>query len=315
MTLHLPGGEFCGYYRMVAHKVDRRGRIISSRVAADWFPNIITDAGLNGMGTLYLNGQLLDQFKVGSGTATPLATDTQLQTFIASTRTVQTSSSGMVPGPPRYAWVSYTKRFAAGAAAGNLTEVGVGQQATNTGVLFSRALIVDGAGNPTVVTILSDEVLDVSYELRRYIPSIADVPYSGLIIAGVSYSGVRRVADINTAETWYGYANTGTAGIRAFGGVTAGYNGLGPTNVANPLPGTTAYVNAGNLAYVSGSYQRDYSVTYDLNAANFPGGINALCVQDAYGMYQYSVTPSIPKTASKVLTLTFRCGPWGRYTP
>ena len=316
MNLILPGGNYCGYYKMVAHKVNRAGRIISSRVAADWFPNIITDVGLNAMGTNYLYN-LLDYCKVGSGTSTPLASNTQLQTFIASTRTTQTSSAGMVAGPPRYAWVSFTKRFAAGVAAGNLTEVGMGVGAANAGtgvILYSRALIVDGAGNPTTITILSDEVLDVSYELRRYIPSTADVPYSGLIIAGVSYSGVRRPGNINDANTWVGYANTGTAGVAAYQGILVGNSGIGLAT-ATGLPGTVVSVDAGNAAYSNGSLYRDYTATFDLNVGNLAGGINAIWSQGAYGFWQYSVTPSIPKTSSKVLTLTMRCGPWGRYTP
>jgi hypothetical protein len=313
MILALPKPRYAGWYKLEAHKIDADGKIISSRIAADWFPNVITDTGLNAMGTNNLNN-LVAYAKVGSGTATPAFSDTQLQTFVASTNTLQTSSSGVVVGPPRYAYARWTRRFGAGAAAGNLTEIGMGKINTNTDILYSRALIVDGLGNPTTITILADEVLDVTYELRRYY-DIADYAYSGMVIAGVSYSGIIRPSNINNAETWYGWANSGSAGVQGFGGAIVGGSGLGPNNVTNPLPGSfTSYSNGSNLAYTPGSLYRDYTVGFDLNQANFgAGGINAIDVQDAYGRYQISVTPGIPKDATKVLTLVFRCGPWSRY--
>jgi hypothetical protein len=311
MILALPTPRYAGWYKLEAHKVDADGKIISSRIAADWFPNLITDAGLAAMAVYNLQGSLLACAKVGSGTATPAFTDTALQTFIAGTSTNQAGSSAVVVGPPRYAYYRVTKRFGAGQAAGNLTEIGMGRASTNTDVLYSRALIVDGAGNPTTITILADEVLDVTYELRRYY-DIADIPYSGMVIAGVSYSGVIRPSNINDAQTWYGYANTGAAGVRAFGGAQIGNGGIGPNNISNPLPGATASSNGVNLAYVPGSLYRDYSVYFDLNQGNF-GGITGIVVNDAYGDYQISVTPGIPKDATKVLTLVFRCGPWSRY--
>lgn len=310
----VPSADYSGWYKLEAHKVSKSGKIISSRIVADWFPNIITDVGLNAMGLSNLF-DLVACCRVGSGTVPPSVTDTQLQTFIAGTGVLQTSSSAMVAGPPRYAYAQWTRRFAEGAAAGNISEVGMASTVSNTtGILYSRALVVDGAGNPTTITILSDEVLDVSYQLRRYIPSTADVPYSGMIIAGVEYSGVRRPLSIDSADDWVGYANTGSAGGRAYGSILVGNGGLAAIT-ATGLPGSTSSVYPSNLAYSNGSLYRDYTATFGLNQGNLVGGINAIHAMDAYGNYQWSVSPAIPKTASKVLTLTFRCGPWGRYTP
>lgn len=311
MMLDSPS-KVAGYYKLEAHKLDDRGRILYSKILADWFSNVITDNGLNAMGTVYLPS-LFTYCKVGTGTTPPTTADTAMQAFIGATSTIQVSlGQVLVIGPPRYATLSITKRFAAGVATGNLNEVGMGQSSGNTGTLYSRALIVDGAGNPTTVTVLADEVLDVSYELRSYLPELVDVPYSGMVIAGVSYSGVQRPIAVTTASIWNGYANTGAAGVRAYGGLVVGNSGL-PVNTASTLPGATSSVDASNLAYANLSLQRDYRATFTLNIGNLTGGINAILAQGAYGYYAYSVTPSIPKTASKSLTLVFRCGPWSRY--
>lgn len=115
------------------------------RVLADWFPNLITDQGLNQMGTL---ATWLNACQVGSGSTVPAVSDTQLVTRVAGTTTIQSTVQGIQSTPPYYASRTRTYRFAAGVATGTLSEVGVGTTAT-VGNLYSRALILDGAGNPT----------------------------------------------------------------------------------------------------------------------------------------------------------------------
>lgn len=313
MMFSLSKPQYAGWYRLEAHKIDSDGKIVSSRVVADWFPNVITDVGLDSMGTHNIF-DVLQCAKVGSGTVTPATTDTALQTFIGGTSTnASAASSAIVVGPPRYAYLRISKRFDTGVAAGNLTEIGMGRADTNTDILYSRALIVDGLGNPTTITILSDEVLDVTYELRRYY-DIADMAYSGMVIAGVSYSGIIRPTNINDPNIWYGYANSGPAGAQAFASTLVGNSGIGANTLVNTLPGITSFSNNySNLAYGSGNLYRDYVTSFGLAQGNVAGGITGIYVQDAYGQYQISVSPAIPKDATKVMTFTFRCGPWSRY--
>src|SRR5690606_39029584 len=54
-------------------------------------------------------------------------------------------------------------------SAGNLSEVGILRSST-TGPLWSRALILDGQGNPTTITVLPDDFLTCYYTLRIMIP-------------------------------------------------------------------------------------------------------------------------------------------------
>jgi len=115
---------------------------------------------------------------VGSGTTPPVVTDTSLELFVAGTATQQ---GAVIPNVvnatvyPRYVTRAMTKRFNGSALAGApLTEVGVAIT-TNAGTtpnastpLASRALITDTEGNPTSITVLADEYLDVTYEMTTY---------------------------------------------------------------------------------------------------------------------------------------------------
>ena len=157
--LHIVRHDLAGFYKLVA--TNSKGQ---TRVVADWFCNLILDAGLNRLGT----GGIIDRISVGSGNSTPTAGQTALDTLVATTTTAVGGGVNSYDSVGNtYAFSRSTYRFATGVATGNLTEVGAGW----SGGLFSRALIKDGGGVPTTVTILSDETLDVIYELRVYVPA------------------------------------------------------------------------------------------------------------------------------------------------
>ena len=130
------------------------------RLLADWFPNLITNIGLDRIAT---NADFMSYCHVGTNSTTPTINDTALRTFVGSTNTITTSTYTVNSTSPYYASFIRVYRFNAGIAIGNLSEVGIGWSATGTGsVLFSRALILDSYGNPTTITFLSDEYLDVT---------------------------------------------------------------------------------------------------------------------------------------------------------
>ena len=62
-----------------------------------------------------------------------------------------------------------------------------------------RALILDGGGSPTTLTILSDETLDVTYTIRVY-PPTTDVTGS-ITLDGVSYGYTIRPCNVSTSGT------------------------------------------------------------------------------------------------------------------
>jgi hypothetical protein len=154
-----------GRYKLRKGKTDIRGvEHITGETA--WFNNIITNNGKDNFADADLTVNLA-YAHVGTGTTAELATDTQLQTFVAASNTVQDSSSTAQASAPYYGKYVRTIRFGEGVAAGNIAEVAMSTQNTN-GDAFTRALVKDGGGSPTTITVLSDEWLDVTYEFRTY---------------------------------------------------------------------------------------------------------------------------------------------------
>ncbi|MCU0702284.1 MAG: hypothetical protein MUC96_37785, partial [Myxococcaceae bacterium] len=174
---------FSGLYKIEA--VNPKGE---RRLILDWFKNLILDAGLNRLGS----GGAFDRCMVGTSSTPVLPSQTGLGAQIASTTTVEASTNGVdIPGG--YAWARRTFRFPVGSATGNITEVGVGWSATDC---FSRALTVDGGGSPVTITVLADEFLDVTYELRLHWPNV-DISANGFISA-TEHAVITRAAQVGS---------------------------------------------------------------------------------------------------------------------
>lgn len=287
--------QCAGWFKIEATRPDG-----TRRVLADWFPNLILDGGLDRMGA---NADYLNWCQVGSGSTSPVAAQTALVNRIAGTNTVQASSTGAQASAPYYGWSRRTYRFAQGVAAGNLSEVGVGW--ASTGSLFSRALILDGGGSPTTITVLSDEVLDVTYELRRY-PGTVDLTGT-VVLDGVTHNWVSRASGVTAAGVWTGASAMALDYAQSFNG------DIGAVTALNPS-GTSAIMSATPLAYSSGSYTRAATVSAGPNDSNLSGGIRSIVIRSnsaATGRYQIQFDPAIPKDNTKVLSLTIQHS-WAR---
>ncbi|HIQ53190.1 MAG TPA: hypothetical protein EYH51_08015, partial [Pseudomonas pachastrellae] len=190
-----------GWYKFEAVRPDG-----TKRVLADWFPNLITDAGLERMAS---NSDWLGYCQVGSGNNPPNVLDTALANRVGSSNTAQASASGAQAEEPYFCWQRRTVRFAEGVAAGNLSEVGMGW--TSSGNLFSRALILDSEGNPTTITVAADEILDVTYEFRFY-PRLTDVTGSVTLTGNIAgtYDYVMRAASVTSSSSSSGWYIAGT---------------------------------------------------------------------------------------------------------
>lgn len=287
----------------------KRGTVVLAE-----FDNMILDAGLN-----YVAGGSTgaDTYcQVGTGTTAASAGQTALVNKIAHTGTYSRNwASGggtYVAGPPAYKWDYKTYRFATGVAAGNLTEVGIGW--ATTGSLFSRALIVDGVGSPTTITVLSDETLDVTYTLRVYAP--ADVTGS-VTLAAVSYGFTLRGANMSAGSTgaWspydlltWGFATSGSPAATVYSGSIAAAPGGTPSGTAS-----TDIITGTVSSYTGGSLQRSVEYKWDLGQGNIGGGIKSAVVyvtgtggggQPSHA-YQMEFSPNIPKDNTKTLKLNF----------
>lgn len=299
--------QMSGHFTMTVHG-GRRGTMVLAE-----FDNLITDAGLNDLFAT-ASGNGLDRCQLGTGVAVPTAADAALAIPGPATTTTSRSwtYSGSVPyvaGPPDYTSDYGTLRFAAGAATGTWTEVGMTRNSAPY-TLWSRALIVDGGGSPTSVTVLADESLDVTYTLRVY-PQNGDVT-GNVDISGTNYSYVMRPASVASwrpyilaADRYAGRTATGQGNMVAFNG------GLG-ARTGNPsgssAPGAVDLTAA---AYVNNSLQRSFEMKFNLTTHNVAGGIKSLLFNPISGggnggfEHQIEFTPKIPKDNTKILRLNF----------
>ena len=327
IDIHIPGAA-AGRFMIEKFKIDKEGNEVpgSRHVAVPWFNNLILNVGLDLIGTsTNAMGPTLTACRVGSGSTTPANTDTALVAQVASTTTIAGSAQGVQSTAPYFGWFRKTFRFNTGVATGNLSEVAVANAATG-GTLFSRALIVDGAGVPTTISVQADESLDVTYELRLY-PPTADIPWS-TTISGTTYSGVVRADSVTSSTGWNSSGPVWMMDAASFNlkgvilGTTQGmtvYNGAIGAVTASPS-GTSSSVDLSSAgavtpaAYTAGSYQRGHAVLIDLAQGNVAGGITAFRITTGIGRYQFSVSPVLPKDGTKRLTLNVTFS-WARYSP
>ena len=108
--------ELAGYYRITATNKDT----LEERVLADWFPNLITNNGLD----LINQGQpdMTKYCYVGSGSTAPTVNDSGLQNKIATATGETTFSTASAQATaPYYGYATRSWTFAPGEALGNLS--------------------------------------------------------------------------------------------------------------------------------------------------------------------------------------------------
>lgn len=295
--------EVSGHYKIEIRKADGTVRQVLE------FDNLITDLGLNYMGS---TAGYLTYCQVGTGSATPAVTDVALVTWLAGTSTYASAANTAQSTPPYYCSLTKKFRFAAGTATGNLSEVGIGW-ASSGSALFSRALILDGVGSPTTITVLADETLDVTYEFRQYMPTVDTE--STIILRAISHDYIGRASYVTSAATyaWTASTNGVEAGHQISTAFHAAYDGAIGAITGPPSGTSNAPTSLATNAYVADSFEREHILTWGLTAGNFATGITAIRAKMGIGCYQFGFTPAIMKTAADVFSITFKIS-WARKT-
>lgn len=318
------GGQMDGRYKLIATKLDG-----STRVVADWFDNLILNAGLDRLGS----GGVVSHCQVGTDSTPPSVGQSSLVSALATTSTQQALNYGTAEDAS-YVYYRKTFRFGVGVAAGNLSEVGVGW-ASN--FMFSRALIKDDLGDPTTVTVLPDEVLDVVYEVRFYQNHTERT--ATIDISGTDYTFTFRPIGLTGNNSNLVFTKNACVQLRLF--LEEGY--IYPTSnqfsinwtsyqegvalvdkTQTDLLGTIVSDRTGEdrndafrNAYVANSYERNIRSTFGLNcflAGKAETAHAGYLLETRCGNYQMLVSPSVPKTDRKVLTLDYTVS-WARKAP
>lgn len=319
---------FEGLYQFEKFRVDADGNELpgTRTVISPWQGNLITDAGLNYLGSASQDN--LAMCRIGTGNTAPANSDTALGAQVGTTTTEGTGSASGYDTTSRFLWRRVARRFAAGTISGvNLAEVGMA--ASNAVSLFSRSLIKDTGGSPTTITLASDEVLDVLYELRMYLPAqdatvaatidgsantvtIRVTEHPTTLAAWAMMIGRRMVPDLSVpSNARYG------CGLEVMP-AAADINGYGGSAANN---GTTSFA-----AYSAGTFTITVTTVLGLTNANFATGVGALLVsgqnggiydlrwQSPYGYWAYGFSPKLNKTNTRTATIVYGIT-WGRYTP
>lgn len=332
-------------FKLVTHKGDADGNPIPGTTVerTGWIKNLITDRGMNCLGDTGTYGFFMRGCTVGTGSTTPAFTDTALTSRVANAIPTAGTQGRDLVATPNFIWCNKTYRFGTGVAAGNLAEVGlVAGQSDNSSAngalnaatpLSTHALIVDGGGLPTTVTVLSDEILDVIYEVRMNIPA-ADV--TGVVtIAGVNYDFIVRPWRIDafpginiggwglpdTTNTQLGFlANFRQSAGHGENAVWCGAAAeitttTGVTPAGTKIAGDTAGMSRANAAYTVNSWYRDCTQSFGLGTsgtgANTAGGIGVHSFTFTHHSFQVNLNPHVPKDHTKLYSLTMRVS-WSR---
>lgn len=299
----------CGRYKFTAIRPDG-----SERPLTGWIDNIITDDGMDFLARRAgFSRQILNAIAVGTGTAAPAFTDTALGAQIAQTSTsAGTNNGSLVDEDPAYRQRTWTRRFAAGTATGNISEVGVLTETvaypgdeTPVAKLFSRALVLDGEGEPTTIAVLETEALDVTYQLRMYLNKNDQT--TTFMIGGTTYDVTYRPGQISVGpDMSVSMASGSSHNCSLYSTSTLG------TVYATPGSGGDV-VSLAFTEYAQGAFYQDVSATFGLDAASWETGIGAAYVQTALALVQMSFDPKIPKGATKNFLFNLRVA-WSRYT-
>jgi hypothetical protein len=309
--LDAPKIGFAGY---VKWELVRNGKVIKD--SGGFHPNVITNIGMNRIAVETLDISTA-QAGVGSGATAPAITDIALQAAVGT----KVGRSGVlnnayVAGPPDYWFRQHQYKFLEANANGNLSEFATFSSAGGTPI-FSRQLLKDNLGNPTVITKTATDQLWITYEIRCY-PPTADVN-SVVTISGVNYDVTTRPMQVSSADAW--------GSLLANGMNTAARVGTKEANVLLARTGVASNFTSSDgtqiaqTAYVADSYFLEMKDEWSLTDVNYATGVGAIAsvygnnfgFSSAYQCFQHVFTTTkIPKTNTKKLDLFLRRS-WARY--
>lgn len=303
-------------------QVLREGKV---RKDTGWFPNLITNLGLDMLGASQATyGQVdytaVSRCTVGTGNTAPAVTDTALVSPLAYTsntiglagNTNPHYTSSYVVGPPDYVQAVGTHTFSIGQVVGNIAEIGFGGLVSGSSTqlsLFSRALIMVG-GSPGTISVTAADQLIVTYAVCYYL-NLTDTPYS-VVISGTTYSGTVRVASSQSTLGFLVCPVDRSASVASAQITVNSYNGAIGGVTGTPSGTSLSLTAAQTAAYVLGNYSNTYTASYTTAQSNFTGGVTAFMISCNIGNWQFSVSPALAKDNTKVMTITFSIS-WSRY--
>ena len=289
------------------------------RLDTGFFPNVITNLGLDALGN---NHNLFNYCSVGGGNSKPLNTNTKLDNFLVVGSPISSESKY------DYDPVRDTEFYKCSRTVGyrfegldnkNISEVGlVGDYASGQHPAYTRTLIKNSAGEPTVITVLSGEILELQYRLWQ----VFDVKDKDQVVTAmidgveVPFNVKIRLAGVggNLGGSW-SYAAVVGAHL-TFQGNNYHQFGTGELGeITGQNSELTSYCVLRWEAYQPSTYKRKFYVNASITEAVHP--IRSFLFFTGLGAYQVrfgTVDGDLPidKTNQDILQLGFEMS-WGRY--
>ena len=285
------------------------------------FNNLITNTGLDWVAnppTFIVSGgsgkNLTGFCFLGTGVTAPANTDTKLGTFGTANSIYGTTASTAtyIAGSPTIWQYVTTIPFSAGVATGTWSEIGMGPVASTVSpttepsspYTFSHALIVDGGGAPTTISVLSSEQLIVTYTLQIYITN-TDVSYTPFLINTTSTSGTLRPSRVSSVDSTF--PANGASGLVSWSIYTGSLGAITSTP-----SGTLVFSSSVSAApYSLGTYFVSLSGTWSASGP-LVGTWNSIVAGSPMGLYQFSVSPAVVIGAGTSFSLTCNVS-WARH--
>ena len=304
-----------GEFRVVVKRADG-----STKIDTGYQKNLILNQGLNFFGGG--NGSdMMGYCVIGGGNSQPVYTQNKLDTAITGVSGANFSTKydydaardGSLYKTNRVRKYSFT-----GLNNVNVSELGLASTYSNATTYFlcTRALIKDNNGNPTTITVLNGEILDIYYKLWAVYDTTDKTGTLNLLdgVGGsIAYNWTVRLAKVTDNLSYapqLGYV-LGSVSDR-----WTTFNTGDLVAITSSPSGTGNNFHSENFKpYVANSYKRVHEITLTVSQEN--KAIRSHTLSTSMGTYQIrfgSVANDSPitKTSTQTLTVPVEVS-WGRY--
>lgn len=296
--------QFGGLFKFEVYKAETDELVQQT----DWFHNLVLDQGLDGMATRnWLSG-----CAVGTDSTAPDVKQTALGKQVA---TINNSTYWYgTYNKDGIAYASQRHKFRFNAGTFNNTTLAEVAILMDNNKCWNRALITDENGKPTTITLLKDEYLDVTCEVRCYINmedvagSFKVVDKDGEVLKVIDT--IMRPAILNGyymhtyLANWFNNNFYGSA----LSGQKIGKAGDAPiSNYNRFIPSTSK-----SFSYENGSYQYTKEITWGLNEANDINFFTLFTSTHYVPTWQIGFSEAIRKSNTQTLTFKITIS-WDRY--
>jgi hypothetical protein len=225
------------------------------------FRNVITDTGLKALagGTDYWLYQKIKYCQLGTGTTTPVSTDSKLETY-GTYKGVSSQATGLGTTNDRYVKVQF--EFSLTDAVGTWTELGLSWAYGSGSDVFCRMLFKDDLGNPISVVKTGEDTMTIIYYL--HIVRTSDTPTENTVtVDGTGYTVQSLITDyglasLSTNMTFYNYT-------LIYSRLGTNTSELSPTVSSCRSPINTDPTLYSYLNYVSGTFYREMMTEFPAN--------------------------------------------------